>query len=134
MIFPERVGFHFFKFGVMKARYVADLFEKPGEKLSPPRQSSAPGVSVFSDSGMLPQDSAGGSSMAAAAAAAKDMADRSAVLVEMMEELEKRLRRQAANLSESDPPPAGSPTNREISAPSESESQIALPSSNPPAV
>lgn len=118
----------------MKARYVADLFEKPGEKFSPSRQSSADGASAFSASGMLPQDSAGGSSMAAAAAAAKDMADRSAVLVEMMEELEKRLRRQAANLSESDPPPAIPPTNRETSVPSESESQIALPSSNPPAV
>ena len=118
----------------MKARYIADLFEKPGEKLSPPRQSSARGVSAFSTSGALPESSAGGASMAAAAAAAKDMADRSAVLVEMMEELEKRLRCQAANLSESDPPPAVPPTNREISAPSESESQIALPSSNPPAV
>ena len=118
----------------MKARYVADLFEKPGEKLSPPRQSSARGASDFSTSGMLPQSSTGGASIAAAAAAAKDMADKSAVLVEMMEELEKRLRRQASNLSESDPPPAGPPTNREISAPSKSESQIALPSSNPPAV
>lgn len=118
----------------MKARYVEDLFEKPGEKSSPPRQSSAHGMSDFSASGMLPQASAGGASIAAAAAAAKDMADKSAVLVEMMEELEKRLRRQAANLSESDPPPAGPPTSREISAPSESESQIALPSSNPPAV
>lgn len=118
----------------MKARYIADLFEKPGEKLSPPRQSSAPGASDFSGSGMLPQVSTGGASIAAAAAAAKDMADRSAVLVEMMEELEKRLRRQAANLSESDPPPAVPPTSREISAPSESESQIALPSSNHPAV
>lgn len=118
----------------MKARYIADLFEKPEEKLSLPRQSSARGASDFSTSGMLPQASAGGASIAAAAAAAKDMADRSAALVEMMEELEKRLRRQAANLSESDPPPAGPPTSREISAPSESESQIALPSSNPPAV
>ena len=118
----------------MKARYIADLFEEPGEKLSPPRQSSARGVSAFSASGMLPQASAGGASIAAAAAAAKDMADRSAVLVEMMEELEKRLRRQAANLSESDPPSAIIPTNRETSAPSESESQIALPSSNSPAV
>ena len=114
----------------MKARYIADLFEKPGEKLSLPRQSSARGASDFSTSGMLPQASAGGASIAAAAAAAKDMADRSAALVEMMEELEKRLRRQAANLSESDPPPASHPT----SATSESESQIALPSSNPPAV
>lgn len=118
----------------MKARYIADLFEKPGEKLSPSRQSSTPGASAFSGSGMFPQSSAGGASIAAAAAAAKDMADRSAVLVEMMEELEKRLRRQAANLSESDPPPVVPPTSREISAPSESESQIALPSSNPPAV
>ena len=118
----------------MKARYVEDLFEKPGEKLSPPRQSSARGESDFSTSGMLPQSSVGSASMAAAAAAAKDMADKSAVLVEMMEELEKRLRRQAANLSESDPLPAGPPTSREISAPSESESQIALPSSNPPAL
>ena len=118
----------------MKARYIADLFEKPGEKLTPPRRSSARGVSAFSASGMWPQSSVGGASIAAAAAAAKDMADKSAVLVEMMEELEKRLRRQAANLSESDPPPAGPPTSREISATSESESQIALPSSNPPAV
>ena len=110
----------------MKARSVADLFEKPGEKLSPPRQSLALGMSASC--------SASGASMAAAAAAAKDMADRSAALVEMMEELEKRLRRQAATLSESDPLPASDPTNRETSAPSEGESQIALPSSNPPAV
>ncbi len=74
---------------IMKARRAADL-EPDGGLSLPLRPRSSPSVA----------------SMATAAEAAKVMAAKSAVLVEMMEALEERLRLRMADLS--DPLPAGS--------------------------
>jgi hypothetical protein len=101
---------------VMKARRMMDSEIEQVEK----QQEFVCGEGVASDA-----DSS--SSIDAATEAAGEMAAKSAVLVEMMEDLEERLRRRMANMS--DPAPVYSRKVRRFQAKNRGDSGSSLPDS-----